>query len=444
MNDPQLVPLGTDLPTTTRDAERSRSGRSLLVHQTDAGSIHASLRFARVRRMHIEFTLDVVNATDEPLLATIYAMAKSGDEIPVAPFAFWIDKRTEAYVDLPVSWLAALSCSAVSVRLQSRSAHQRLEAAMPRPAAIGWFAAGLALAAVAALTFTLAQPRVISMAAPAAAVAGSRINVAYAFGGIGRHEWEVDDLSGARVDGGPVAGSQDALTIPVPNVSTQTVFALRLINRGPLGTAAEERPLVVATARPSAAPPEIASLALENSQVADGGSVTVRYKASGQYGDVSAVDAQGIVWAHKALDSRGVTTLQLPRFGRDKELQVRVVARRGDAESTSGVGLQVLASATPTPAPAPQPSNGNSAVEVLDDAVSPGGMLHLSVSGDATDLFVTMSTESGAVLAQATPEIAGGQCVVAVPLTASGKLVVVAKYRRGAREEAIVRAVPVR
>lgn len=441
VNDPQLVPLGADLPATTSDAERTTTGSSLLVYQTDSGAIHASLRYARVRRMRIEFTLDVVNATDEPLLATIYALAKSGDEIPVAPFAFWIDKRTEAYLDLPVSWLTALSCRAISVRLQGRNAHQRLEASMPRPTAIGWFAAGLALASILALGFSLAQPRILNLSAPASAVSGSRINVAFAFAGLGTHEWEIDDLSGGRIDGGAVEGPQDLQSIPVPKVNAQTPYALRLVNRGPLGTAVEERPLVVTTARPPVPPPQILSLALDDSRVPDGSAVTVRYKVSGQYGDVIAVDAQGTVWAQKPLDPQGLTTLQLPHFGRDKELQVRVVARRGDAETSSGIGLQVLASSTPAP---DESASSNSPVEVLDAAVQPGGFLHLSVSPDASDLFITLSSESGAVLAQATPQVTGGQSVVAVPLTASGKLVVVAKYRRGDREEAIVRAVPVR
>ena len=74
VNDPQLVPLGAELPAVTSDAARSTSGSAFLVYQSDAGAIHASLRFARIRRMRIEFTLDVVNATDEPLLATIYAI----------------------------------------------------------------------------------------------------------------------------------------------------------------------------------------------------------------------------------------------------------------------------------------------------------------------------------------------------------------------------------
>ncbi len=350
MNDPQLVPLGAELPATTTDAERSTSGSALLLYQTDAGAIHASLRFARIRRMRVEFTLDVVNATDEPLLATIYAVAKSNDDIPVAPYAFWIDRRTEAYLDLPLSWLTAFTCRAISVRLQGRNAHQRLEAAMPRPSFLGWFAAGALLVAIAFALFLGLQPRVINAAVPAAATAGSRINVSYAFAGSGAHEWEILDLTGARIDGGALSGNTGTAAIPVPRVSTQTAYAVRLRNSGAFGDATAERPLIVNTPRPSAPPPRISSLTLDDAQVTDGTPVTVRYRVSAQYGDILATDAQGTIWAQQPLNANGVTVLPLPRFGRNKELQIRLVARRADAQVSSGLGLSVV---VPTPSPAP-------------------------------------------------------------------------------------------
>lgn len=350
MNDPQLVPLGTDLPATTSDAERATSGSALLLYQTDAGAIHASLRYARIRRLRVEFTLDVVNATDEPLLATIYALARSGDEIPVAPYAFWIDKRTEAYLDLPLAWLTVTTCRAISVRLQGRNVHQRLEAAMPRPSTVGWFAAGALLVATLGAAFFGVQPRVVNMSLPVSATAGTQIALGYAAAGIGDAQWEIDDLNGARVDGGTLGSKDGTAAIPVPRPSTQTAYTVRVIRHGALGSASAERPLIVNTPRPSEPPPRITSLTLDSAQVLDGSTVTVRYRVSAQYGDVLASDAQGTIWAQQPLDAAGVTTLSLPRFGRNKELQIRVVARRADAEASSGVGLSVV---VPTPAPLP-------------------------------------------------------------------------------------------
>ncbi len=437
MSDPQLVPLGTDLPATTRDAERSTSGSSLLLYQTDAGAIHASLRFARIRRLRIVFAFDVVNATDEPLLATFYALSKASDEVPVPPHALWIDKRTEAYLELPLSWLAATTCRALSVRLQGRNVHQRLEASMPRPTSAGWFAAGVLLAALVILLHMVLQPRVASMSVASPAIAGSTMNMHYRFRGVGSREWEVDDINGGRIDGGSLSSNEGTAPIPVPRAPAQTTYVMRVMSHGAFGSAVAERPFVAQTPLPAAGPPRISTLTLDQAEVLDGSPVVVRYRVSAQYGDVVASDAQGTVWAQQPLNAQGVTTLSLPRFGRDKELQIRLVARRGDAEVSSGIGLSVRAAATPGPSGSP-PADV-SAVRVLDAEVHAGGVLRLQIDPSVRDVVVSFTKEDGSAVAPATRVQTAGTVLLRVPRMSPGTIVVVATYVLGSEQQTIVR-----
>jgi hypothetical protein len=345
VSDSLRVPLGANLPATTSDADRSASGSSLLVYETGAGAIHGSLRYVRVRRGRLQFALDVVNALDEPLLATVYARSNRGEEVPLEPYAIWIDARTEAYVDLPVGWLAATTCSSISVRLQGRSFHQRLDAAMPRPKSAGWFAAGVLLTlGLAALAFA-AVPRITALSIPATALAGAPLDMRYASSGIAARSWELDDLRGGRIDGGTLASANASAKISAPRPSSQTAYTLRVIAAGPFGSASAERPIIVTTPVPAMPLPRIISLDLDNAAVPDGASVTVRYRMDADHGDVLATDAQGTIWAEAPANAKGVTTLQLPRFNANKELQVRLVVRRGTELAFAGVGLQVLAPA---------------------------------------------------------------------------------------------------
>src|SRR5215469_638623 len=98
-------------------ALRATQGSSLLLYESENGAVRAALRYVRATPMRMEFALDVVNATAEPILATIYALARNGQEIPLPPYSFWIDARSDGFLKLPLAWVMALTCTALSVRL---------------------------------------------------------------------------------------------------------------------------------------------------------------------------------------------------------------------------------------------------------------------------------------------------------------------------------------
>lgn len=325
-------------------ALRATAGSSLLLYESENGAVRAALRYRRATLSRAEFALDVVNATPEPLLATIYALARNGQEIPLAPYSFWIDAQSEGYVDLPLSWLMTLTCAALSVRLQGRNVHQRLEAAMPRPASVAWFAAGAAAVAIVAGLIGFAHPRIGRVDVPATAVAGSQINVAYATRGIGSASWSMEDLRGARVDGGSLPFGSAAAPITVPRVSSQSVYTVRIDSNGPFGSASVARPIVIMTPRPAAPPPRIISFAIDREAVAGGDPVNVRYRVNADSGDLLAVDAQGTIWAQSALrGNSGTVQLAMPHFTENKELQIRLVVRRGPQLAAAGLGIEAVA-----------------------------------------------------------------------------------------------------
>ena len=325
-------------------ALRATQGSSLLLYESENGAVRAALRYRRATASRVEFALDVINATPEPLLATIYALARNGQEIPLAPYSFWIDSRSEGYVDLPLSWLMTLTCSALSVRLQGRNVHQRLEAAMPRPASIAWFVAGAAAVALIAGLLTLAHPRVTRVDVPATALAGAPLSVAYQMQGLGSANWSLEDIRGAPVDGGALPSGAGSARITAPHVVTQSVYSVRVASSGPFGSASMERPIVIVTPRPAIAPPRIISFSVDRAAVADGDSITVRYRVNADSGDILAVDAQGTILAQSALHgTSGAATLDLPRFGENKELQIRLVVRRGSQLAATGLGFETIA-----------------------------------------------------------------------------------------------------
>ncbi|MDE2481737.1 MAG: hypothetical protein KGN02_06070 [bacterium] len=314
-------------------------GGAVLLYESANGAVHASLRLGALRAGRITFALRAINATREPLLVTFYAHVRDGTEVPLSPFSLWVDAGTHATLDLPVPWLAMLGTRAISARLQSRHVHQRVEAAMPRLLAPLWFLAGALLVLVGGYLWLALQPRVVALDAPSRVVAGSHFDLRFAARGPGARTWSLEGLDGSRVDGGALAGGASVVTIAAPRADRERTYVLRVSERNAFGSADATRPLVVETPAPSNDPPRITEFSLDANDVRDGGTIVARYRVDAERGDVLATDAQGTIWAEAPTNASGVTTLQLPRFGRRKELQVRLVVRRGAQLAASGLGV---------------------------------------------------------------------------------------------------------
>lgn len=323
-------------------ALRATTGSSLLLYEGENGAVRAALRYKRTTLRRVEFALDVINASDAPLLATIYAVVRNGQEIPLPPYSFWVDARTDGYMDLPLSWLAALTTRAISVRLQGRTVHQRLEAAMPRPSSLVWFAGGVVgtLAVVAMLGAF--HPSISRLDVPASAIAGTPVHIAFDTRGIGTRSWEIDDVGGARVAGGPLASGAGTIAVRAPRTTTASIYDVRVTAAGPFGTVRMSRPLVVQTPRPALPAPRIVAFSLDRGVAADGGTIIARYRVSAQSGTILALDALGAIVAQTVIHGNdGSAQLALPYFGSSRQLQVRLVVRRGAQLATAAIGLEV-------------------------------------------------------------------------------------------------------
>ena len=449
MNNPRLVPVGTTLPARTiDDAEGRPASSSSLVVERESGSLFASLRFARRTLLRLEFALDVVNASEEPLLATIYARPFRGEELPVAPYSLWVDARTEAYIVLPMSSLLAATCTAVSVRIQGRTIHHRVEAAIPRPGSLLWAAGGALVAAAIAAAVVGAHPRVTSLQAPSNVVGGTRVSAIYRIAGAGNATWELDDLHGGRLDGGTLAAAGGTFQFAVPKSRDRETYVVRVASQGRFGEASSSLPMVADTPVPPASPLRVSAFSVDRATLNDGDAVKVRYRTDARSGEVQAVDAQGTVWARAALSPSGISTLKLPTFGREKELQIRIVAKSGAQYAQSGVGVAVVVP-SPSPNASTAPTAGNvppgsgSSIAVDSSIAHPGATVVVRVLRHFEGLHIALIDSHGGEVDGRDVAPSTGSVALRVPANASGTLTVVATYTEGQGQNSDVKTLRV-
>lgn len=202
-----------------------------LVVEHDRGSLFASLRYARVRARRLEFSLTVVNTSDEPLLAT-----SDG-------FACWIDARTEAYVNVPLDFSHALRVRTVVVRIRGRGIDDRVEADVPRPHVL-WALGGALLVAAVVLAFAYLRPTLGALDVGRTAPAGTTVSAHYAFGGRGNAVWELTEIDGRHVDGGALPSLEGTLDVHLPDARERRIYLLRVRADGQFGSASADRVIV--------------------------------------------------------------------------------------------------------------------------------------------------------------------------------------------------------
>ncbi|MHB8463132.1 MAG: hypothetical protein ACYDA1_10845, partial [Vulcanimicrobiaceae bacterium] len=329
MSDSSLVPRGSDEGALVpRDSAQgfAASSTSLVVESAD-GALHATLRFVRRHRLRVEFRLDVVNEGDEQLLATIYARTRNGHEVPVEPVAVWIGARTEAYVTLALGEIGAFSTQTLVVRLQGPNVHRRLEAAVPPLRGPLWAIGGAVAASLFFLLLSHARVQIESLVLPTVASAGSPVTLQYRTRNASTVSWELDDAMQHRIDGGALKDQSGSVQLRLPNATQAQQYTVTLQAKGLLG-ADLAHATVAALPNPTPQPQQalsIGSISVDDANPSDGGRVTVRYETDATSGVVRLVDAQGVVWSSAPLSPEGVTTLPLPFFAQQKDLQAQVV-----------------------------------------------------------------------------------------------------------------------
>ena len=214
-----------------------------LVVENDRGSLFASLRYARFKRRGLEFALTVVNTRDKPLLATTYALKSDGSEVQLPSFAFWIDARTEAYVNVPLALAAALRSRTLVVRIRGQGIDERVESPIPQPYALVFVTAAL-LVVAAVLVVMLLRPTLAFLNVDRNGIANGTISAQYEFRGNGRGVWELTEIDGRHVDGGELSSLAGTLSVHLPAANAQKIYLLRLRADGGLGSASADRVIV--------------------------------------------------------------------------------------------------------------------------------------------------------------------------------------------------------
>lgn len=423
------------------------SASSALVVESANGNLYGTLRFARFRWLRAEFSLDVVNAGDEQLLATIYARTLRGDEVPVEPIAVWIGARTEAYVTLGLGAFVGLGIRSLVVKLQGPNVHQRLEAAIVRPMALAWAALGAVAASGVIFGFATQRPQILALSVPGVATAGSTIVVPYAAHGRANGDWMLADTGGHRIASGTLAHRTGVFSVQLPAANDSRSYTLRLRERGWLGSDSRSASIAVLPAppKPTQAALRISSLSVDNPSVVDGGKVTIRYATDAHRGRVELVDAQGTVWASQPLARDGTSLFSLPYFGGAKELQARVIAQRGTQRASAGIGVYVHSAAAAPQAlgAASLPGTLSDPILLTSESVRRGGVVIVRILRSVEALRLTLADADGRTLVSVQPPRGASIAELHVPTGASGKLAVIATYQDGHAQTSTIKQIEV-
>ncbi|MBV8489936.1 MAG: hypothetical protein JO199_05335 [Candidatus Eremiobacteraeota bacterium] len=444
---------------------RDLPASSLLV-EGDGARLGGELR--RLRGWRARYSLTLGN--DSPLHLMVTLRIRRGDmERRLPPGEFWIDPHAHADLTINVPSRLAYAGGFLVVRLVNAQIHE-LVAPLPGPAGIwGALAGGCAVAAVAG-GFAFAQPRIDVFAVPPIGVANSMLRVPYRVAGAGVASYALIDERGVALRSGKVKRREGTLMVTLPGAQRTQTYIVQMRNEGALGRAERAEPV---TALPEPAPPTngeanalIESLAIDSWQIPDGGSVTVRYRTAARSGSVTVKDAQNTIWAESKLSSDGVSQLQLPRFGHDKELRVALAVSKGDVHASSSVGLQVVVPAARPAAPAvavqQPPAQSRSGDAVADaDPVAPappppvrqtvsmqgsdaaGYTVHTTIPAGASNVRIALERTDGTTLASEFVPDGEGTASIDAPAGTHGRVVLISTYDRGQGQESTVKTLDI-
>ncbi len=419
--------------------------------------MRSSLRYVGRNGATVRYALGVVNDSTRQVLAIFVLRRRGMPEKPVAPFEVWIDPQTRAELTVTVPLRDALWPGEFVAKLANQQLKRELSVALPSAipyaAALAGLAVGISLPFVAGAL----HPRVRDLAAPGVAVAGASVRVPYDVSGLGAFSYALLDDRGKIVASGPVASNGGDFALRMPESDRTRAYTLAVRGDGALGSDSKTATMAAlpdVRLRPAAIEP-IGGLSVDSAEVVDGGSLVVRYRTASTNGRILVRDALGNVWAKAPLHASGISTIALPRFGRDQQLEVALQAERGGVHATSSVGVNVVAQAPVSQPPygddggftsAPQSpafSDDPAAVSISPAPVKPGGVVRVRIGRGLGEVDLALTTTSGRTLSSAAVA-RSGEADLPVPKSSSGTLVVVATYDRGSGQESIVKTIAVR
>lgn len=463
MNNLVVLPHRDQLPATIAQSLTELPFGSQAQVQTQEGRISAFLAYAGYDRSVgiVKYALRVLNNTSSTAQARLL-IDVNGVQSDAYPRVFEIAPYSMRDDMIPVRFDETGPFDRAIIEVSSGDTYFTVEAPPPPPQPKQWkkWCAGALVPLAAAIAIDLAVPRVLAVAAPAKALAGTTVQVPFQVSGTGSVEYDFATKDGLQLAAG-LASRSDVLKLPIPAHGAGNPYTLHVrmrnafINSERTAVITAVVPKPAATVRPRAPQVDtstlIGDLSVTPSPVHAGDMISVKYATLAQNGDVWLIGMDGRTWARAPLSTSGLTQLSVPQAGAGHDMRVVLHAQRGNVHAESSVGLTVLPSeqvakddAPATDAPAPSATHtaplSTPTLSLDSQVVSPGDSVVVRVSGTHGDVNIKLTNAGGTTVAQGSISADDGAISITAPnVSAVTTYFVVATYTAGVSEQSIVR-----
>lgn len=402
----------------------------------------------------VKYALRVLNNTPLPAQANLF-VETDGVQQSAYPLAMEIAPFSMRDEIVPVRMDVTGWYDRAIVHVATEESVFTVEAPPPqreRPRWAPWIAAA-AIPLLVAGAVQVGLPRVIDVAAPQKAMAGSTVRVPYQVSGVGTVEYDFDTRDGLQLAAG-LSSRSDVLKLQIPQdgVGAPYVLHVRMRNAFARDERTESIAAIAAPKPKKAAAPLptgalIENLAVSPSPALAGKTVAVRYATKAQAGDVWLLDGSGATWAHAPLSLYGSTQLTIPPAAAGKEMRVVLHAQRAGQHAESSVDVavmppqQVTAQAS-APAPARKPAShpaSNAQLQLSSQVVSAGDTVTVNVTGVNGDVRVALMNANGGTMAEGDADEGQGVTLNAPNVSTPTTFYVVATLTSGVSQQSIVK-----
>lgn len=404
----------------------------------------------------VKYALRVLNNTPLAAQAQLYVEA-GGIQQSAYPLAMDIAPFSMRDEMIPVRMDVTGWYDRAIVHVSTEESTFTIDAPPPQRERPRWarWAALAVIPLLGAGAYQVGLPRVIDVAAPQKALAGSTIHVPYQVSGVGAVEYDFDTRDGLQLAAG-LSSRSDVLKLQIPQDGVGAPYVLHVRMRNAF--AKDERTESIAALMPpkpkKAAPAPVGALidnlAVSPSPAQAGQTILAQYATKAQSGDVWLLDGSGATWAHAPLSLSGSTQITIPQAAAGKEMHVVLHAQRGTQHAESAVDVAVMPSqqvtaqaSAPAPAPsakpAPRPASLNAQLELSSQVVSAGDTVTATITGVTGDVRITLMSSSGTTMAEGDADEGQGVTLNAPNVTTPTNFYVVATLTNGVSQQSIMK-----
>jgi hypothetical protein len=244
----------------------------------------------------------------------------------------------------------------------------------------------------------LLEPRIIALSAPAEALGGTTIKVAYEAHGFGQIEYHMTAPDGSIIGSGKTNAQNGTVPFALPPVPSTRAYMASLEEHTLFG--GDARTVVikdVATPPPRmftrvSIPAAIRSLGIDRSHVPSGENVLVRYSYTGNSGMLRLLDANDGVWAASPIDAKGVAVFAAPHVDKVRDMRVALHVEKDTTSADSVVGVTIMPA---TPPPIPFKPLGTAPLDIIAKPIVGGDAILLRVTRRVADLRIALQDAHG-------------------------------------------------